>query len=63
MSAPDTGSPLPPLVYWTTQFWELTTLPADASVTYLIQLYLPTSAGNADQHLAAAVDFVWRATG
>jgi hypothetical protein len=56
-------SPLPPLLDWTTQFNDLTTLRAGRSVTYLIQLYLPTSAGNADQSLAAIIDFVWRATG
>lgn len=56
-------SPLPPLLDWTTQFNDLITLAAGQSVTYLIQLYLPTSAGNADQNLAAVIGFVWRATG
>jgi hypothetical protein len=54
-------SPLPQLLLWTTQPNPLTTLAPGASVTFEIELYLPPSAGNADQGLAATIAFVWHA--
>jgi hypothetical protein len=59
-AAPD---PLPPLLWWTGQLNELTTLAAGASVTYVVQLYLPPSAGNADQDKTAVIDLRWHAQG
>lgn len=59
-AAPD---PLPPLLWWTAQENTVTTLAADASVTYVIQLYLPTSAGNGDQAKTAVIDLRWHAQG
>jgi hypothetical protein len=56
-------SPLPPLVYWTTQYNDLDVLAPGETVTYVVELYLPTSAGNVDQGLAAVIDFDWQATG
>jgi len=56
-------SPLPALLLWTTQYNALTTLQPGESITYVIELYLPPTAGNADQGLSAAIDFNWRATG
>jgi hypothetical protein len=56
-------SPLPALVYWTTGFHDLRTLAPGQSVTYVVQLHLPTSAGNDVQNLTAVIDFNWRATG
>jgi len=56
-------SPLPPLLYWTTQYNDLTTLAPGETVTYVIELYLPSTAGNVDQSLAAVIDFDWQATG
>jgi hypothetical protein len=53
--------PLPPLLWWTTQANTLATLQPGQSIRYRIELFLPTSAGNDDQALAAVVDFVWRA--
>lgn len=55
-------SPLPSLLLWTTQYNELTTLQPGRSITYEIELYLPTTAGNADQGLAATIAFNWKAT-
>jgi hypothetical protein len=56
-------SPLPPLLFWTTQDNDLTTLAPGQRVTYVVELYLPTTVGNVDQALAAVIDFEWRATG
>lgn len=56
-------SPLPPLLWWTAQENTLTTLAANATVTYVIQLYLPTSAGNGDQAKTAVIDLRWHAQG
>ena len=56
-------SPLPGLLLWTTQYNALTTLAPGQSITYVIELYLPQSAGNADQGLTATIDFNWKATG
>lgn len=54
-------TPLPPLHFWTQQYNQLTTLAPGQAVHYVIELYLPLIAGNADQHLAAVIDFHWRA--
>ena len=56
-------SPLPPLSYWTAQFNDLTILAPGQTISYVIVLYLPTTAGNADQGLAAVIGFHWQATG
>jgi hypothetical protein len=56
-------TPLPSLGYWTTGFNDLRTLAPGRSVTFVIQLHLPASAGNDVQNLAAVIDFTWRATG
>ena len=56
-------SPLPALLLWTTQQNPLTTLQPGQSITYEIELYLPPTAGNDDQGLAATIDFNWEATG
>ena len=44
-------NPLPPLLQWTTQANNLGSgpLPPGQTVKYKIELYLPTTAGNADQ--------------
>jgi hypothetical protein len=56
-------APLPPLSYWTAQFNDLTILNPGQSISYVVVLYLPTTAGNGDQGLAAAIGFTWRALG
>ena len=56
-------SPLPPLSYWTAQFNDLTILAPGQTVSYVVVLYLPTTAGNADQGEAATIGFHWQATG
>jgi hypothetical protein len=56
-------SPLPPLAYWIAQFNDLTTLNPGQSIAYVIVLYLPTTAGNQDMGLRAAITFHWRALG
>jgi hypothetical protein len=54
-------SPLPALLLWTTQENQLATLAPGASITYVIELALPASAGNDDQGYAAVIDFLWHA--
>jgi len=54
-------SPLPPLLWWTTQYNDLTTLGPGQSIAYRIEVDLPGTAGNDDQHLAALMEFDWRA--
>lgn len=54
-------SPLPGLHFWTAQYNTLQVLKPGEVVHYLIELYLPLSAGNEDQHLPAIIDFNWRA--
>jgi hypothetical protein len=54
-------SPLPPLHFWTAQYNEIQVLKPGEVVQYLVELYLPLSAGNADQKLPAIIDFNWRA--
>jgi hypothetical protein len=56
-------SPLPRLLLWTTQPNTLTTLAAGASISYEIELYLPTSAGNDDQGKVASISLTWTAQG
>lgn len=56
-------SPLPPLAYWLAQFNDLTILNPGQTIAYVIVLYLPTTAGNQDQGLSAAIAFHWRALG
>jgi hypothetical protein len=56
-------SPLPPLAYWTTQFNDLVTLRAGESIRLVLELYLPTSAGNEDQGLVAQINLIWHASG
>ena len=65
MSRPSTphAAPLPPLLYWTTQFNVLTTMNPGDTISYVIELQLPLSAGTVDQNRAALVDFTWRARG
>jgi hypothetical protein len=53
-------NPLPPLLFWTTQFNALTVLQPGDSVSYVIQLQLPAASGNQDMNLAAIIDFHWR---
>jgi hypothetical protein len=56
-------SPLPPLLFWTNQPNSLATLQPGESIRYEIELFLPAATGNADQGLAASIDFVWHAQG
>ena len=56
-------SPLPALLWWTTQRNDLAVLQPGQSIQYVIELYLPATAGNDDQGLAASIDFHWYATG
>jgi hypothetical protein len=56
-------SPFPALVWWTTQQNTLTTLQAGETVQYVVELFLPTTVGNADQGRVATIDLVWRAQG
>ncbi len=58
--APD---PLPPLLWWTAQDNDLAILPAGGEITLKVELFLPASAGNEDQNLAAVIDLVWKARG
>lgn len=57
-------NPLPPLLQWTTQANDLGSGPLQPGQTirYKIELYLPTTAGNADQNKTAVIDLIWRAT-
>jgi hypothetical protein len=52
---------LPPLTSWVSGFNSLTTLNPGQSVQVEIELYLPTTAGNADQGKTAVITFHWRA--
>jgi hypothetical protein len=56
-------TPLPDLLWWTTQANTLATLQAGASIRYQIELYLPTTASNAVQGMTASIDLIWRAQG
>lgn len=60
------GAPTPPyptLTSWVGGFQTLTTLTPGQTVQYVIVLYLPASAGNADQGESAVIDFHWHAQG
>jgi hypothetical protein len=57
------ASPLPPLQSWLGGFHALTTLAPGQTVQYGIEIYLPTTAGNADQNKSAVVTFDWQAVG
>jgi hypothetical protein len=57
------ASPMPPLNFWMGTFHALTTLTPGQTVQYEIELYLPTTAGNADQNKSAALTFDWKAAG
>jgi hypothetical protein len=61
VSGPAPGS-FPTLFSWTTGFWPLTTLNPGQTVQYEIELFLPTTAGNADQNKTAVIDFDWMAS-
>ena len=54
-------SPLPALLWWTTGDNDLATLAAGQTIKYTIELYLPTTAGNAVQGMAATIDLTWKA--
>jgi hypothetical protein len=54
---------LPSLLWWTGQSNQLATLQPGESIRYQIELYLPPTAGNSLQGLAASIDLVWRAQG
>jgi len=54
-------APLPALLWWTTQENDLTTVAPGQSITFVIELSLPSTAGNADQGKAAVIDFTWHA--
>lgn len=57
-------NPLPPLLQWTSQANNLGSGPLQPghTIKYKIELYLPTTAGNADQNKSAVIGLVWRAT-
>ena len=56
-------APFPPLAFWLAGFNDLTTLAAGQTVTYVIVLSLPATAGNADLGESAVVGFRWQALG
>ncbi len=60
------GSPpvtLPPLTSWVAGYSDLTTLNPGQTVQYDVELYLPTTAGNADQGKTVSITFHWHAQG
>ena len=56
-------APFPPLLYWLAQFNNLAVMNPGDSITYVVTLFLPTTAGNADQGKSATITFDWLATG
>ena len=55
-------NPLPPLLNWTSQDNDLgITLQPGDTVKLTLELFLKSTAGNADQNLTATIDFVWKA--
>ena len=61
---PSGGAPTPPLpslTSWLGSFYALTTLNPGQTVQYVVVLYLPTTAGNADMGRSAIIDFTWSA--
>jgi hypothetical protein len=59
-SSPPTP-PLPALSSWLGTYHVLTSLNPGQSVQYVIELYLPTTAGNDDMGKSAVIDFHWHA--
>lgn len=55
-----TPNPLPPLLFWATQYNDLVTLQPGQSISYRIELFLPVEAGNVDQSLTAIISFNWK---
>ena len=55
--------PWPLLTAWLGSFHALTTLNPGQSIQYVVVLYLPTTAGNADQGKIADISFNWQAQG
>jgi hypothetical protein len=55
--------PLPDLLWWTNQSATLATLQDGQSISFEVELYLPTTAGNADQGLTASIALNWIAQG
>jgi hypothetical protein len=53
--------PLPPLLWWTTQDNVLASLAPGESIPFVLELQLPSSAGNAVQGLVAVIDLTWKA--
>jgi hypothetical protein len=60
-TAPPT--PLPALLWWTSQYNTLATLQPGEAIRYQIELFLPGSAGNGYQGQSATIDLIWRAQG
>jgi hypothetical protein len=56
-------TPLPALLWWTNQSNPLATLQPGESMRYEIELYLPATATNALQGMAASIDLIWSAQG
>lgn len=54
---------LPPLTSWLSGYSSLTTLTAGQTVQYETELFLPTTAGNADQNKTVSITFHWHAQG
>ncbi|HLX20743.1 MAG TPA: hypothetical protein VKR23_11380 [Gaiellaceae bacterium] len=54
--------PLPPLTSWLGSFHGLTTLTPGQTVQYVVVLYLPTTASNADMGQSAVINFTWSAS-
>jgi hypothetical protein len=55
--------PLPPLSSWLNAFHVLTTLAPGQTVQYVVELILPTTAGNPDQGKTAVISLKWHAQG
>lgn len=67
MAVYDASGPAPPLPWplltsWLGPFNALTTLNPGQTVQYVVVLYLPTTAGNADQGETQTIDFIWHAS-
>jgi hypothetical protein len=62
-SGPAPSPPLPLLSNWLNTFHVLTTLTPGQTVQYVIELFLPTTAGNADMGKSAVIAFTWHAQG
>jgi hypothetical protein len=62
-SGPAPTPPLPQLSNWLNTFHVLTTLAPGQTVQYVVELFLPTTAGNADMGKSAVIAFTWDAQG